>query len=234
MGKTKQMPQSEKIRFRGAEFRHIDMRVIDGNAFVRAHVRADITPELAEYFRWEIYRSGHLISGLEGTTKLAGELQLEEATFQPNGANVTGLECVVATAEAFQLSRKQADTGGIETSLMFVLRSSAWRLVTEFFGMMGSVDGMLVLTTVPQQQELDADEQQMKLGEDRSEGEAANTETEAEESGSRESRVVNGGRNLVSHRQAKLRRTRQPDDSAADDADDVQPMESILAGGLTQ
>lgn len=83
MSKT---PKPQTILFRGAEFRHIDMRVSEGSAFVRAHVKCDVTPDLAERFHWEIYRDGHLISGLEGATKLTGELNLEELAFAPNGA----------------------------------------------------------------------------------------------------------------------------------------------------
>jgi hypothetical protein len=157
---------AKKIRFRGASIRHLDMRMGEGAAFVRAHIQCDITPELAERFAWEIYHGDEvnhrLISGLEGTTKLTGEVSLESITFKPNGFSADDtLNAVATTAEDFQLSRKKsADGESFDTSLRFVLVSQAWEYFTGFFGIKGQNDGVLTLQPQPENLKL-----QPELGE---------------------------------------------------------------------
>jgi hypothetical protein len=121
---------------------------------------ADITQQLAEEFGWQIYQDGHLISGLIGSTKLDGELNLQELSFKVNGTKSDPLECVATMAVDFQLSRRKTETGdGIETNLRFILKSLAWKELTEFFGLLGESDGVLTLelqpATLESQQTLD-------------------------------------------------------------------------------
>lgn len=126
--------------------RHLDMRTGEGAAFVRVHVVSDITPELAEYFGWQIYQDGHLISGLIGSTKLEGELYLAELSFKVNGTKSDPLECRATTAEDFQLTRKKSETGdGMETQLRYIITSLDWAELTQFFGNLGTADGVLQL-----------------------------------------------------------------------------------------
>jgi len=133
----------------------VDLRVSEGNCIVRAHVACDITSELAREMGWEIYSGGHLISGLEGTTKLTGDLYLERVALRLNGSGAEGLECPATTADAFELSRSKGDTdGSIQTQLRFRLLSTAWSDITEFFGLMGQADGQMHLHRLPEQGKL--------------------------------------------------------------------------------
>jgi hypothetical protein len=135
---------AKKIIFRGACFRDVDMRMGEDAAFVRVHVVADITEAIAEKFGWQIYTDNHLISGLAGSTKLDGDLNLKEIQFTVNGTKSDPLECIASSAEDFQLTRKKTEAGdGIETQLRFVLISLDWKPLTEFYGLMGRADGVL-------------------------------------------------------------------------------------------
>lgn len=142
----------KKLLFRGASIRQANLLVKDSNCNARVHVTADITPDLAEYFGWEIYHNGRLISGLKARTALEGEVFLKEMSFKPNGIQ-TGqdpLEVVAAMATDFALVRKKSETGdGIETNLRFVVNTPAWKEVAEFYGNMGKVDGVMKLEINP-------------------------------------------------------------------------------------
>lgn len=135
---------AKKIIFRGACFRDVDMRMGTGAAFVRVNVVADITEAIAEKFGWQIYTEKHLISGLVGSTKLDGKLNLKEIQFTVNGTKSDPLECIASSAEDFQLTRRKAKSGeGIETQLRFVLISLDWESFTKFYGHLGQADGVL-------------------------------------------------------------------------------------------
>lgn len=138
------MAKAKKLLLRGASFRHLDMRMGEGAAFIRAHIVADITPETADKFGWQIYQDGHLISGLVGSTKLDGQLNLTELQFKVNGTKTDPLECRASSAEDFQLTRRKTETGdGVETQLRFIVISLDWESLTNFFGHLGTADGAL-------------------------------------------------------------------------------------------
>jgi hypothetical protein len=145
------MAKSKVIRFRGAQIRQANLIVKDSTCIVRAHILTDITPELAEYFGWEIYHNGRLISGLKARTPLEGEVFLKEISFKPNGiGGKDPLEIVATTATDFALVRRKSETGdGIETNLRFVVDSLAWQELSQFYGMMGRVDGVLKMELNP-------------------------------------------------------------------------------------
>jgi len=146
---------NRKLILRGAQIRHVDLRVSEGNCIARMHIACDITSELAAEMGWEIYSGGHLIAGLSGTTKLSGDLYLDKVFLLPNGSGTDGLECSATTADAFELSRSKGDTdGSIETQLRFRLLSTAWSEITEFFGLMGQADGQMHLHRQPEQTKL--------------------------------------------------------------------------------
>jgi hypothetical protein len=146
---------NRKLILRGAQIRHVDLRVSEGNCIARMHIACDITSELAREMGWEIYSGGHLISGLSGTTKLSGNLYLEKVALHPNGSGTDGLECSATTADAFELSRSKGDTdGSIETQLRFRLLSTAWSDITEFYGELGQIDGVMHLHRQPEQTKL--------------------------------------------------------------------------------
>ncbi len=146
---------SRKLILRGAQIRHVDLRVSEGNCIARMHIACDITSELAREMGWEVYSGGHLISGLQGTTKLTGDLYLDKVSLHLNGSGADGLECSATTAAAFELSRSKGDTdGSIETQLRFRLLSTAWSEITEFFGLMGQADGQMHLHRQPEQTKL--------------------------------------------------------------------------------
>lgn len=175
------MPKNKKILFRGASFRHVDMRMGEGAAFVRAHIISDITQELADYFGWQIYQDDHLISGLIGSTKLEGELYLAELSFKVNGTKSDPVECRATTAEDFQLTRKKSETGdGVETQLRFIVTSLDWKEITDFFGNLGTADGVLKLELQDQKEDVQptlAEQDHLQPAEDAEESE---TEPEPE------------------------------------------------------
>lgn len=149
-----------KLLLRGASFRHLDVRTGDNKAFVRAHVSTDITPAIAEHFGWDIYKDGHLINGLIGSTKLDGDLFLKELAFQVNGSNSDPLEIVATKAEDFQLTRRKSETGdGVETNLRFLLTTMAVAELVEFFCLMGTADGVLTLELANETNQATLDEQ---------------------------------------------------------------------------
>lgn len=168
------MARNKKISFRGASFRHLDMRTGDNKAFIRAHVVADITKELADKFGWQIYQDGHLISGLIGSTKLEGALFLGELSFQVNGTKSDPLECRATTAEDFQLTRKKSETGdGVETQLRFILTTADWEPMTHFFGNLGDADGVLKLELAQEKEDAQptlADQPHLQTEEESDEG----------------------------------------------------------------
>ncbi len=142
----------KKLTFRGASIRQANLIVQDAACNCRVHITTDITPDLAEEFGWEIYRNGHLISGLKARTPLEGELFLKEMSFRPNGirTNQDPLEVVAGIATDFALVRRKSETGdGIETQLRFVVATTAWKELAEFYGNMGKVDGVLKLEINP-------------------------------------------------------------------------------------
>lgn len=142
----------KKLLFRGASIRQANLIVQDSNCNARVHITADVTPDLAEFFGWEIYHNGRLISGLKARTPLEGELFLKELAFKPNGISTKQdpLEIVASMAQDFALVRRKSETGdGIETQLRFVVSTSAWKEIAEFYGNMGKVDGVLKLELNP-------------------------------------------------------------------------------------
>jgi hypothetical protein len=146
---------NRRLTLRGAQIRHVDLRVSEGNCIARMHIACDITSELAAEMGWEIYSGGHLIAGLSGTTKLSGELYLDQVALEPNGSGVDGLKCPATTADAFELSRSKGDTdGSIEKQLRFRLLSTAWESVTGFYGELGQIDGVMHLHRQPEQTKL--------------------------------------------------------------------------------
>ena len=146
---------NRKLILRGAQIRHVDLRVSEGNCIARMHVACDITQELAAEMGWEIYSGGHLISGLAGATKLSGELYLDKVSLQLNGLETDGFECSATTADSFELSRSKGETdGSIETQLRFRLLSTSWEPIAEFYGQMGQADGVMHLHRQPEQTKL--------------------------------------------------------------------------------
>lgn len=146
---------NRKLILRGAQIRHVDLRVSEGNCIARMHVSCDITQELAAEMGWEIYSGGHLISGLAGATKLSGDLYLDKVSLQLNGLETDGFECSATTADSFELSRSKGETdGSIETQLRFRLLSTSWEPIAEFYGQMGQADGVMHLHRLPEQTRL--------------------------------------------------------------------------------
>ena len=217
--KGKQMSKkSRRLKLRGFRIRYIDQRISEGASFVRAHCSCDITPALAEEMGWEVYREGHLISGIEGT-KLTGSLNTLEISFAGNAArSLPMLECVATEIDDFQLARFKGGTEGVmETEVRFRLKSTAWKLMTEFFGTHGETDGQLTVILTPEQQELA--EVQPEVAEDEPQMALDEAEEGSEESKPRE--IVNGGRKLASHR-GDRRQRRQPQEVPEVEVEAVQ------------
>lgn len=152
----------KKLTLRGAEIRTVQQVVSSGVCIIIAEVSCDITEALASEMGWEIYQGGHLIEGLDGTTGLTGKLYLEGIELQVQGG--TGLQCPATTADTFKLTRAK-NGNGIETSVRFRLLSSAWQDFTQFFGLMGSAEGRLVLKCQPEQTRIgdDAEETEAEM-----------------------------------------------------------------------
>lgn len=190
------MAKPKKLRLRGAEFREVLQNILpDKNCLTYTKIYCDITPEMAEEMGWEIYvrdeekNALHLIGGLEGQTKLEGEIELEQIQVKLNGTSGTALECVASKAWDFTLTRKKSDTGdGTITRLRFELVSSAWQLITDYFGRMGQADGVLVLSRPPEQTKIPDAQQTLDEGADAAEDAESQEEDGDSSEGAGESR----------------------------------------------
>lgn len=156
---------NEKLLLRGAQIREVDLRVGKGGGKCIAHmtVSCDITKKLARRMKWEIYTGdpddesdGHLISGLTGSTGLAGKIYLTQAKLSVNGIGAQDLPGIAATvAEGFSLSRAKGLTeDSTVTTLFFKVQSSAYEAIVNYFGLMGQADGVMQLSLQPEQKGL--------------------------------------------------------------------------------
>lgn len=199
------MAKPKKLRLRGAEFRRVQQDILpDGTCVVYVTVYCDITHEMAEEMGWEIYvKDGdgnalHLVGGLIGQTNLEGEIELEQIELKLNGTAGKALECVATKATSFQLTRKKHDDGdGIVTRLRFEIASTAWQLITDYFGRLGTADGVLALSRPPEQTVIPDAQQTLEEGLEAAE--------DGEESGSEEDE---GGAPLASATQMRKRNMR--------------------------
>lgn len=145
------MPKSRKMLFRGASIRKFQILSENKVAIARVTFQSDITTDIAEQMKWEIYHADgySLIDGLKKSTPLKGSLMLKELSFKINGAGQAPVEVVASSADDFKLVRKK--TGGdeedeVETSLRFVIESTAWDLLAATFANYGDADGALNVT----------------------------------------------------------------------------------------
>ena len=165
------MGRQKKLLCRGARITHVDQRVAEGNCFARVHVACDLTKELVEELGWEsVLHEGQFSEAVKKLV-LGSELRLEEIGLKLNGTAGTALECVATEAKAFTVSRIKGDTeGSLETVLYFQVVTTAWQLVTDYFGRMGEAEGVLSLVMAPEQTKLQViEDKQMQLGDDATE-----------------------------------------------------------------
>lgn len=161
------MARNNYLLCRGASITHIDQRVAEGNCFVRVHVQCDLTEQIVEKMGWESALDDGKLSEAVEKLELSGELNIEQLSFTVNGQSAPGLECVATRAEQFKVSRIKGDTEGVKvTVLRFLVISTAWKLLGEFFGLMGAASGVMRIDLQPEQQRLKEPENQMELGED--------------------------------------------------------------------
>jgi hypothetical protein len=159
------MAKNNYLLCRGASITHIDQRVAEGNCFVRVHVQCDLTEQIVEKMGWESALDDGKLSEAVEKLELSGELNIEQLSFTVNGQSSVGLECVATRAEAFKVSRIKGDTEGVKiTVLRFLVISTAWKLLSEFFGMMGAASGVMRIDLQPEQQRLKEPDKQMQLG----------------------------------------------------------------------
>jgi len=100
------------------------------------------------------------------TLELASEIDIEELSLKINGQSGTALECVASRADQFKISRIKGESeGSRETVLRFRLVSTAWALICDYFGKLGTSDGVLRLDLPPEQTKLATEaDKQMNLG----------------------------------------------------------------------
>jgi len=150
---------------RGASITHIDQRVAEGKCFVRVHVQCDLTEQIVEKMGWESALDDGKLSEAVEKLELSGELNIDQISFTVNGQSAVSLECVATRAEQFKVSRIKGETEGVKvTVLRFLVISTAWKLLGEFFGMMGAATGVLRVDLQPEQQKLKEPDKQMQLG----------------------------------------------------------------------
>jgi hypothetical protein len=161
------MARNNYLLCRGASITHIDQRVAEGSCFVRVHVQCDLTEQIVEKMGWESALADGKLSDAVEKLELSGELNIEQLSFTVNGQSAVGLECVATRAEQFKVSRIKVDTEGVKiTVLRFLVISTAWKLLGEFFGMMGAASGVMRIDLQPEQQKLKEPDKQMQLGDD--------------------------------------------------------------------
>lgn len=159
------MAKNNYLLCRGASITHIDQRVAEGNCFVRVHVQCDLTEQIVEKMGWESALDDGRLSEAVEKLELSGELNIEQLSFTVNSQSAPGLECVATRAEAFKVSRIKGDTEGVKvTVLRFLVISTAWKLLGDFFGLMGAASGVMRIDLQPEQQKLKEPDKQMQLG----------------------------------------------------------------------
>jgi hypothetical protein len=174
------MAKNNYLLCRGASITHIDQRVAEGNCFVRVHVQCDLTEQIVEKMGWESALDDGKLSEAVEKLELSGELNIDQISFTVNGQSAVSLECVATRAEAFKVSRIKGETEGVKvTVLRFLVISTAWKLLCEYFGMMGAATGVLRVDLQPEQQKLKEPDKQMQLGDDAPE-EPETTEVDGE------------------------------------------------------
>lgn len=159
------MAKDNYLLCRGASITHIDQRVAEGNCFVRVHVQCDLTEQIVEKMGWESALDDGKLSEAVEKLELSGELNIDQISFTVNGQSAVSLECVATRAEAFKVSRIKCETEGVKvTVLRFLVISTAWKLLCEYFGMMGAASGVMRIDLQPEQQRLKEPDKQMQLG----------------------------------------------------------------------
>ncbi len=161
------MAKDNYLLCRGASITHIDQRVTEGNCFVRVHVQCDLAEQIVEKMGWESALDDGKLSEAVEKLELSGELNIDQISFTVNGQSAVSLECVATRAEAFKVSRIKGETEGVKvTVLRFLVISTAWKLLCEYFGMMGAASGVLRVDLQPEQQRSTEPDKQMSLGDD--------------------------------------------------------------------
>ena len=121
-----------KLIIRGAEIRHLNMPVPkEGSAFVRLHLRADLTEAIQEAMGWE-----EIPMCVASAAKLPGELNCTSVEILPNGDNLKMYErCLqVTAAEDFRAVPIKDDDGDIiDHALELTLK------ITEYDSMLAAI-----------------------------------------------------------------------------------------------